>query len=66
MSTGGFFTWVSVLWILLGWCIIMFISFLVFYLIKYFKGEKFDEKSENGFDDMDIDELNEFFKSGLN
>lgn len=66
MSSGGFFTWVSVLWILLAWAIIMFISFLVFYLIKYFKGETFEEKSENGFEDMNIDELNEFFKSGLN
>jgi hypothetical protein len=64
ISGGGFFNWITVIWIIIGWTVIMFISFSVFYCSKTVMGEDFKENSNIGFWDMDIKDLNEFFRHG--
>lgn len=64
ISSGGFFNWLTIMWLILAWLIVMFISFSVFYFTRSLNGEAFDEDSDPGFWDMDIKDLNEFFKNG--
>ena len=66
IKDSGLFNWITVTYIAIAWGVIMIISFFVFFIIKYCKGESFEEKSENGIYDMDVSDLNEFFKSGRN
>lgn len=61
ISGGGFFNWITIIWIFMGWLVVMFISFTAFCCIKVLKGDNFEEGSDLGFWDMDLKDLNKLF-----